>query len=98
MVSGVLGFAGGAALMLAKGNSNGNDYVSSYPYAVGAVGLSAAMCNQRFGRRGATFALFVVSIAAFAIAFVAGIGVADAFAGDANLGVTTEYGVHDARR
>ena len=95
MISGVLGFAGGAALMLAAGDKDADDFASSYPYAIGAVGLSASMSGQRTGRSATVFTLSAISIIAFALAFVAGIGVADAFAGEADLGVTTRYGVHN---
>ena len=98
LISGILGFAGGVALTLAAGDRNADDYVNSYPYAMGAVGLSALMSEQGVGRRGAAFKLSVISIVAFAIAFVAGIGVADVFAGEGDLGLTTRYGVHDAGR
>ena len=98
MVSGILGFTGGVALMLATGDRNADDYVNSYPYAIGAVGLSASMSEQGVGRKGTAFSLSVISLIAFAIAFVAGIGVADVFAGESDLGLTTRYGVHDAGR
>ena len=89
MASGATGLATGAALMLAEGGRSSEELTDSYPYAAAALGLHAS--SSRSTSR--TSIVLALSVVAFAISFIAGIGVGGAASGESELGIVTRYGV-----
>ncbi|MDH3365450.1 MAG: hypothetical protein OEM29_05550 [Thermoplasmata archaeon] len=92
LISGVAGFASGAAMMLASGDKETYEY-TSYPYAAAVVGLSMSR-RQGDDKRSIMLA---VSIVVFVLTFIAGIGFGDAASGESQLGVTPRYGTYYER-
>ena len=89
LASGATGLATGAALMLAEGGRSSEELTDSYPYAAAARGLHAS--SSRSTSR--TSIVLALSVVAFAISFIAGIGVGGAASGESELGIVTRYGV-----
>ena len=90
MASGMAGFAGGAALVIAAGEKSTEEYTSSYPYAAGMIGLSASCLRSRDQK----IIVIALSVVAFAISFIAGVGVGNVVDGGGELGVVTKYGTY----